>query len=105
MLAAIDLEKGSAVEYAVTQILGMPCTGCERKLQRVLSSIAGVYNVKTSLVLGRAEFDVDAGLLVNEVTWPMEVLIIHPEWKISKLSIAKGESGSPRVLLVAFCIA
>ena len=65
--AAIDLEKGSAVEHAVTQISGMTCTGCERKLQHVLSSIAGVRNVQTSLVLGRAEFDVDAGLSINEV--------------------------------------
>ena len=70
--AAIDLEKGSAVEHAVTQISGMTCTGCERKLQRVLSGIAGVHNVKTSLVLGRAEFDVDAGFSVNEVASLLE---------------------------------
>lgn len=49
-------------------ISGMTCTGCERKLQRVLSGVIGVYNVKISLVLGRAEFDVDAGISTNEVT-------------------------------------
>ena len=70
--AAIDLEKGSAVEHAVTQISGMTCTGCERKLQHVLSSIAGVRNVQTSLVLGRAEFDVDAGFSINEVASLLE---------------------------------
>ena len=53
-------------------ISGMTCTGCERKLQRVLSSITGVYNVKTSLVLGRAEFDVDAAISINEVALLVE---------------------------------
>ena len=53
-------------------ISGMTCTGCERKLQRVLSSITGVYNVKTSLVLGRAEFDIDAVISINEVALLIE---------------------------------
>ncbi|KAL8962644.1 MAG: hypothetical protein Q9183_005126, partial [Haloplaca sp. 2 TL-2023] len=70
--AAIDREKGLAMEHAVTQISGMTCTGCERKLQHVLSSIPGVRNVQTSLVLGRAEFDVDAGVSVNEVASLLE---------------------------------
>ena len=60
------------MEHAVIQISGMTCTGCERKLQRVLFGIAGVHNVKTSLVLGRAEFDVDAGLSVSEVASSLE---------------------------------
>ena len=70
--AVIDLEKGAVVEHAITQISGMTCTGCERKLQRVLSSMVGVNNVNTSLVLGRAEFDVDAGVSVTEVTSSLE---------------------------------
>lgn len=70
--AAIDLEKGSALQHVVTQISGMTCTGCERKLERVLSSIAGVHDVKTSLVLGRAEFDVDAGFSVHNVVYLLE---------------------------------
>ena len=70
--AAIDLEKALAREHAATQISGMTCTGCERKVQRVLSSIVGVCNVKTSLVLGRAEFDIDAGLSVEDVASLLE---------------------------------
>ena len=70
--AAVDLEKGSVVKHAVMQISGMTCTGCERKLQRVLASVAGVHNIKISLVLGRAEFDVDAGLSINEVASLLE---------------------------------
>ncbi|MCJ1347045.1 hypothetical protein MMC31_005266 [Peltigera leucophlebia] len=65
--AATDLEEGSAAEHAVTLISGMTCAGCEQKLQRVLSGIPGVRHVKTSLVLGRAEFDVDVGLSIDDV--------------------------------------
>jgi len=72
MPAENDLEKGLAVEHAVTQISGMTCTGCERKLQRVLSSISGVHKVQTSLVLGRAEFDVDANISVEEIASLLE---------------------------------
>ena len=58
MTSAIDIERCSVVEHAIMQISGMTCTGCERKLQRVLSNITGVYNVKTSLVMGLAELAV-----------------------------------------------
>lgn len=65
--AATHLEEGLAAEHVVTLISGMTCAGCEQQLQRVLSSIPGVRRVKTSLVLGRAEFDADVGLSINEV--------------------------------------
>ena len=70
--SAIDIEKGSVVEHAIMQISGMTCTGCERKLQGVLSSIGRVRNVRTSLVLGRAEFDIDAELSINDVALVIE---------------------------------
>ena len=72
MPAVIDIEKALVMEHVVTYIAGTTCTGCERKLYRVLSNIAGVHNIKTSLVPGRAEFDVDAGLSVNEVALLVE---------------------------------
>ena len=72
VLADTDVERNRVLEHVVMHISGMTCTGCERKLERVLSSITGVYNVKTSLVLGRAEFDVDAGKSVNEVVLLVE---------------------------------
>lgn len=37
----------------------MTCTGCETKLKRTLDSLSSVDNLKTSLVLSRAEFDLD----------------------------------------------
>lgn len=68
----MDLEKGSAMEHAVLHVSGMTCTGCERKLERVLSSIPGVHDYKISLVLCRAEFDVDARLSINDVASLLE---------------------------------
>ncbi|THW78416.1 heavy metal translocatin [Aureobasidium pullulans] len=54
-----DPERGmSATEHVVLGISGMTCTGCETKLKRTLGSLA-ISNLKTSVVLGRAEFDLD----------------------------------------------
>ncbi|KAH9933447.1 E1-E2 ATPase-domain-containing protein [Fomitopsis serialis] len=57
------LEKGISVsnERAVLAVRGMTCSGCENKLIRVLRALPTVRNVKTSLVLCRAEFDFDDG--------------------------------------------
>ncbi|KJZ77773.1 hypothetical protein HIM_02950 [Hirsutella minnesotensis 3608] len=49
-------------EHAVLCVSGMTCTGCETKLNRTLATVSGVKNLKTSLVLSRAEFDVDLHL-------------------------------------------
>ncbi|KAI0761788.1 heavy metal translocatin [Trametes elegans] len=46
-------------EHIVLAIKGMTCTGCEKKLNRTLSQIPFIRNAKTSLVLCRAEFDLD----------------------------------------------
>ncbi|KAI0642457.1 heavy metal translocatin [Trametes meyenii] len=46
-------------QHAVLSIKGMTCTGCENKLSRALNGIPTVHNIKTSLVLCRAEFDFD----------------------------------------------
>ncbi|KAK3368347.1 E1-E2 ATPase-domain-containing protein [Podospora didyma] len=63
-----DLEKGfSGREHVILSISGMTCTGCETKLRRALAPLDSVKNLKTSLVLSRAEFDLDlaAGSLVD----------------------------------------
>jgi heavy metal translocating P-type ATPase len=65
---ATDLEKGlSGNEHIVLSISGMTCTGCETKLKRALGTVQSVNNLKTSLVLARAEFDLDlaAGSLID----------------------------------------
>jgi Cd2+-exporting ATPase len=45
--------------HVVLSVSGMTCVGCETKLQRSLATIKAVQNLKTSLVLCRAEFDLD----------------------------------------------
>ena len=66
MSSVIDLEKGPTMSHVVIQVAGMTCTGCERKLSNVLSGISGVRNIKTSIILGRAEFDLEIGVSVDE---------------------------------------
>ena len=59
--STIDVEKGpSTFEHVILSVQGMTCTGCETKLSKSLSSIPSVMNLQTSLVLSRAEFDIDA---------------------------------------------
>lgn len=67
---ATDLEKGlSGKEHVVLSISGMTCTGCEAKLNRTLGTIESLQNLKTSLVLARAEFDLDlsAGSIIDVI--------------------------------------
>lgn len=56
----IDIEKVSTGgEHIIISVSGMTCTGCETKLNKALSPLLGISNLKTSLVLARAEFDLD----------------------------------------------
>lgn len=60
--ATPDLEKGlSSEEHIILSISGMTCTGCEAKLKRTLGTLQSVQNLKTSLVLSRAEFNLNIG--------------------------------------------
>ncbi|KUL83655.1 hypothetical protein ZTR_11044 [Talaromyces verruculosus] len=58
-----DLEKGiTSKEHIILSISGMTCTGCETKLKRALGTLQSVQNLKTSLVLSRAEFDLNGDI-------------------------------------------
>ncbi|KAM0325166.1 hypothetical protein ACHAQA_007705 [Verticillium albo-atrum] len=62
MLRALETNIEKAIagrEHVILSISGMTCTGCETKLQRTLATLQSVSNLKTSLVLSRAEFDLD----------------------------------------------
>ncbi|KAL2156690.1 hypothetical protein VTH82DRAFT_1435 [Thermothelomyces myriococcoides] len=70
-----DLEKaltGNESERVILSISGMTCTGCETKLARSLRAHPAVRNLKTSLVLSRAEFDVVGSASVAEVITHIE---------------------------------
>ena len=57
-----DLEIGLAgKEHVILSVSGMTCTGCETKLSRTLATLPSITKLKTSLVLSRAEFDLDTG--------------------------------------------
>ncbi|KIL93765.1 cu2+-exporting atpase [Fusarium avenaceum] len=72
--AITDIEKqGDGKEHVVLSISGMTCTGCETKLNRTLATVAAVKDLKTSLVLSRAEFNIDLRLgSVEEVVKHLE---------------------------------
>ncbi|KAK5527418.1 hypothetical protein LTR25_011214, partial [Vermiconidia calcicola] len=56
----IDIEKGySPIEHVVLDVQGLTCVGCETKLFKSLHDVPGVCNLRTSLVLSQAEFDLD----------------------------------------------
>lgn len=61
--AITDLEnQGTGKEHVVLSISGLTCTGCETKLNRTLATVPAVKDLKTSLVLARAEFNIDLRL-------------------------------------------
>jgi copper chaperone CopZ len=54
-----DIEKtGTNKEHVILSVSGMTCTGCETKLQRTLAKLPYVRQLRTSLILARAEFDI-----------------------------------------------
>ncbi|KAG9664013.1 heavy metal translocatin, partial [Aureobasidium melanogenum] len=74
-LSPSHLEKGlnsNEKEHVVLGVSGMTCTGCETKLVRNLSTHPLVSNLETSLVLSRAEFDVNGTASVDEVIQHLE---------------------------------
>ncbi|OAR02368.1 hypothetical protein LLEC1_05401 [Akanthomyces lecanii] len=63
IVAIADIEdQGLGRERVILSISGMTCTGCETKLSRTLASVSAVKDLKTSLVLSRAEFNIDLRL-------------------------------------------
>ncbi|KAI0077746.1 heavy metal translocatin [Panus rudis PR-1116 ss-1] len=64
-----DISPGNKLNHATLAVKGMTCTGCENKLIKAIHAIPTVCNVKTSLVLARAEFD------FSDPTEDLQVLI------------------------------
>jgi Cd2+-exporting ATPase len=57
----MDIEKGLLqAERLVISVQGMTCVGCEKKLYKSLRSLPVISNIKTSLVLAQAKFDLSA---------------------------------------------
>ena len=64
-----DLESGfGTLEHAVLSISGMTCTGCEKSADIALKAIPSIAKVEVSLMLSRAEFDLDiSAMSIEEV--------------------------------------
>jgi Cd2+-exporting ATPase len=85
IVVAKDPENQAAgSEHVVLCVSGMTCTGCETKLNRTLATVPGVRNLKTSLVLSRAEFDVELSLVTADDV--MKHLERTTEFKCDKIS-------------------
>lgn len=69
-----DVEKGNkTTAHVILSVEGLTCVGCENKLIRSLEVMPSVRNLQTSLVLSRAEFDVDLnGASVGDVVRSVE---------------------------------
>ncbi|KAJ4495354.1 E1-E2 ATPase-domain-containing protein [Lentinula lateritia] len=82
---ATDLEiGGSGIEHVSLSVSGMTCTGCETKLKRALAQIDSIKHLKTSLVLSRAEFDLD--LSIGTLEDVMKRLERATEFKCEKIT-------------------
>ncbi|KAF5534222.1 Cu2+-exporting ATPase [Fusarium mexicanum] len=85
-----DVEKqATGKEHVVLSISGMTCTGCETKLNRTLATVPAVNDLKTSLVLSRAEFNID--LRFGSVDEVIKHLERTTEFKCERLQ-TKGSS-------------
>ena len=81
----VDVEKGTfGSEHVALSISGMTCSGCEDKLSRVLGTLPPITNLKTSLVMARAEFDLDIAAMSPESV--MKHLERTTEFKCNRIS-------------------
>ena len=88
----VDLEKGALeVERLIISVQGMTCTGCEKSLFKALASVPAVSNIKTSLVLGRAEFDFRASSAHISVTETIKALEKMTGFTCSKMTLSGHE--------------
>lgn len=63
-----DIEKcQSEVEHHIWGVQGMTCSHCEETFSKALRSIPGISNIKTSFVIGQAEFDVSRSASVDSI--------------------------------------
>ncbi|KAI9869526.1 MAG: hypothetical protein M1813_000315 [Trichoglossum hirsutum] len=88
-----DLEKGLAdYEHVVLSVQGLTCSGCECKLSRSLHALPYVYNIRTSLVLSLAEFDLD--LSVGSIEGVIRAVRRTAGFRCERLSSSAGASGA-----------
>ncbi|HET9056384.1 MAG TPA: cation transporter [Chitinophagaceae bacterium] len=75
--------------YSVT---GMTCTGCQAKVQSLLSKVPGVKDVTIDLPKGQATLDMDKHVSTNELK---EALKDFPKYQLSEISQLHHEAVTP----------
>jgi copper chaperone CopZ len=66
--------------YSVT---GMTCSGCQAKVQSLLSKVPGVKNVSIGLAKGKADIDMDKHIATEDFK---AVLNDYPKYQLSEIS-------------------
>ncbi|CEP62631.1 cation-transporting P-type ATPase PCA1 LALA0_S06e00122g [Lachancea lanzarotensis] len=76
----------NSIEHVVISVYGMTCTGCETKLLKTLQRVPTLINLKTSLVLARAEFDLD--IEISPVSQVLKHLERTTEFRCEQINLA-----------------
>jgi copper chaperone CopZ len=63
------------------QITGMTCTGCQAKVQHLLSQVKGVKNINIDLAKGEADITMDAHIATSELK---NALKDYPKYQLSE---------------------
>ena len=85
-----DIEKGALpCQHITLSVSGMTCTGCETSLHRALEFLPLVSNVKTSIALARAEFDL-TGAAPSDVFDTIKSIERVTGFKCSRISLSGG---------------
>ncbi len=66
------------------KISGMTCTGCQKKVQHLLSQVKGVNNVTIHLEKGEADITMEHHIATSELT---SALKEHPKYQLTEKSV------------------
>ncbi|KAF3921761.1 hypothetical protein AA313_de0200384 [Arthrobotrys entomopaga] len=68
-----DIESAAARQHVTFKVTGMTCTGCSKKVHRVLGNIDGISDIKVTFVTGVAEFT------LNQAVSKLEPIVLRIE--------------------------
>jgi len=67
----------------VYKVSGMTCTGCQAKVQSLLSKVAGVKNVNIDLAKGEAAIEMDKHIATGDLKGALKD---HPKYQLSEIA-------------------
>ncbi len=88
----MDLEKGALkVEHLIISVQGITYTSCKKSLSKALALMLAVSNIKTSLVLGQAEFNLRASSANINITETIKTIKKITGFTCSKILLSRHE--------------